>query len=63
MAREALDRIGALYDIEREITSFAQARTHATQSGADVVFDFGGGDILTIRNITINALADDMIFV
>lgn len=45
------------------VTSFAQARTHATQSGTDVVFDFGGGDTLTIRNITINALADDMIFV
>jgi len=45
------------------VTTFAQASTYATQVGANVVFDFGGGDMLTIRNITINALADDIIFV
>ncbi|SMO94989.1 calcium-binding protein [Paracoccus laeviglucosivorans] len=45
------------------LTSFAQARGHATQVGANVVFDFGGGDTLTIRNATINALSDDLLFV
>lgn len=45
------------------LTSYSQARTHATQSGDDVVFDFGNGDILTVQDTTINALADDMIFV
>lgn len=44
------------------INNFAQARTYATQSGNHVVFDFGEGDSLTVRNTTINALADDMIF-
>ncbi len=34
--------------------------TYATQSGADVVFDFGGGNNLTIVGIAVNALADDM---
>lgn len=45
------------------ITNFAQARSHAVQRGADVVFDFGGGDTLTIRNATISSLSDDMVFV
>ncbi|MBK4215708.1 hypothetical protein JJJ17_07210 [Paracoccus caeni] len=44
------------------IRNFGQARTHAEQVGKDVVFDFGGGDILTVKNITIAALADDMTF-
>jgi Ca2+-binding RTX toxin-like protein len=44
------------------ISSFAQARTHATQQGADVVFNLGDGDVLTIRGATIGQLADDMIF-
>lgn len=45
------------------INNFAQARSHAAQRGADVVFDFGSGDTLTIRNTTIAALADDLTFV
>ena len=44
------------------ISSFAQARAHATQQGADVVFNLGDGDVLTIRGATIGQLADDMIF-
>ncbi len=44
------------------IRNFTQARSHAEQVGKDVVFDFGGGDVLTIRNITISALSDDMVF-
>lgn len=44
------------------VTNFAQARSHATQQGQDVVFDFGGGDVLTVRNTTIGALADDLAF-
>lgn len=45
------------------VTSFAEAKTYATQSGTNVIFDFGSGDTLRIDNITINALSDDMIFV
>lgn len=44
------------------ITTFAQASGYATQSGADVVFNFGDGDTLTIRNSILSTLADDMIF-
>ncbi|WP_323715946.1 calcium-binding protein [Paracoccus aminovorans] len=36
------------------VTTFSQARAYATQDGANVVFDFGDGDILTVRNTTIN---------
>ncbi|MDK3018113.1 M10 family metallopeptidase [Pseudodonghicola flavimaris] len=32
----------------------------ASQIGADVVFDFGGGDTLTVVNTTISALGDDI---
>ena len=49
--------------INLEVSNFAQARTFATQSGTSVVFNFGDGDTLTIRNMTINALGDDLIFV
>lgn len=45
------------------VTSFAEAKTYATQSGTNVIFNFGNGDTLRIDNTTINALADDMIFV
>lgn len=45
------------------VNNFTQASTYASQSGAHVVFDFGGGDTLTVRNTTLAALADDMIFV
>ena len=45
------------------ITTFSQAATYATQSGSNVLFDFGNGDTLRIDNTTIIALADDMIFV
>ncbi|SMO74436.1 calcium-binding protein [Paracoccus laeviglucosivorans] len=44
------------------VTNFAQARAHAVQTGANVTFDFGGGDRLVVRNTTLDALADDMIF-
>ncbi|MBK4216839.1 M10 family metallopeptidase C-terminal domain-containing protein [Paracoccus caeni] len=44
------------------VNSFAQARDRAVQSGADVIFDFGGGDVLTVRNVVLAALEDDMIF-
>jgi Ca2+-binding RTX toxin-like protein len=38
----------------------AEAQAFATQVGANVVYDFGNGDTLTINNITIAALADDI---
>lgn len=38
-------------------------KEHATQSGANVVLDFGGGDSITIRNITIAQLSDDVAFI
>ena len=44
------------------ITTWAKAKTFATQVDGDVVFDFGSGDILTVRNITISALSNDMVF-
>lgn len=44
------------------VRNFSQARSYAEQVGKDVIFDFGGGDVLTVKNITIAALADDMVF-
>jgi Ca2+-binding RTX toxin-like protein len=35
----------------------------ATQIGSDVVFDFGGGDMLTVENATIGQLANYLILV
>lgn len=35
--------------------------SHASQIGADVVFDFGGGDVLTVLHMTVDALGDDII--
>ncbi|SFY43283.1 hypothetical protein SAMN04244548_04648 [Paracoccus pantotrophus] len=61
-ARGIEDNTDTIQLMNLGVTTFAQARTHATQNGADVVFDFGSGDTLTVRNTTINALADDMIF-
>lgn len=45
----------------RKLGSTAEILTHATQVGADVLFDFGGGDTLTVLDITISALGDDIL--
>lgn len=37
------------------------ALSHATQSGNHVVFDFGGGDTLTVLNANLGALTDDIL--
>ena len=45
-----------------DVTNIAEARAHATQVGADVLFDFGNGDRLTVHRTTIDAVVDDLIF-
>ncbi len=35
----------------------------ATQVGSDVVFNMGNGDILTVQNITVNQLSDDIFII
>ena len=48
---------GAVFD------TFAEVIAAATQSGADTVIDFGGGDVITLENTTLAALhADDFLF-
>ncbi|HVG48291.1 MAG TPA: calcium-binding protein, partial [Rubellimicrobium sp.] len=44
--------------------SVQQVLDHAHVEGGDIVFDFGGGDTLRIKNMTdIGALGDDLAFV
>ena len=43
------------------VTSVADAMTHATQSGADVLFDFGPAGSVLVRDITLAALMDDIV--
>jgi Ca2+-binding RTX toxin-like protein len=46
------------------VSSFAQAILLAIQDGADTVFNFGGGDTLTLKNVTVaNLTAADFVFV
>jgi glucose/arabinose dehydrogenase len=42
--------------------SAAQALSFAGEAGGDVVFSFAGGQELTVRDTTIAALADDLVF-
>lgn len=42
-------------------TTVAQAMGFATQSGANVVFNFGNGDTLTVLNMTIANLTNDIL--
>lgn len=44
------------------IKDFEKAKSFATQIDDDAVFNFGGGDIVTVRNITIVQLENDMVF-
>ncbi len=46
---------------EFDFASVSQALSFASQQGAHTVFDFGGGDRLIVDNITVNALADDLL--
>jgi len=57
------DNIDTIRLLDLGVSNFAQARAFAMQNGTSVVFDFGDGDILTVRNTTINALSDDLLFV
>ncbi|AZY92938.1 MULTISPECIES: family 16 glycosylhydrolase [Paracoccus] len=57
------DDIDTIRMIDFGIASLAQARDHAAQIGANVVFDLGDGDVLTVRNMTIDGLGNDLIFV
>ncbi|MGZ3218200.1 calcium-binding protein [Paracoccus sp. T5] len=57
------DNIDTIRILDFGVETFAQASTYAAPSGANVVFDFGDGDILTIRNTTISALGNDLLFV
>ena len=43
------------------VQTIAQALSHATQSGADVVFDFGADGGFTVTNIQLAALSDDLL--
>ncbi|MBM3615341.1 MAG: hypothetical protein FJX28_07880 [Alphaproteobacteria bacterium] len=42
------------------VISVTTALSHARQSGAHVVFNFGAGDVLVVENITLAALRDDI---
>ena len=43
--------------------SLANVLAHATQSGANTVIDFGGGNTLTLQNVTIGSLvSSDFLF-
>lgn len=45
------------------VGTVAQALARAKQVGANVVFDFGSGDVLTVANTTKAALVDDLLIV
>ena len=47
--------------VVRDLGDAAEILDHATQRGADVLFDFGGGDTLTVLGTTIGALSDDIL--
>ena len=52
-----LTGFGAAFD------TFAEVIAAATQSGADTVIDFGGGDVITLENVSLASLhADDFLF-
>ena len=42
------------------LSNAAEALGLASQQGSDVVFDFGGGSTLTVQNVTLADLADDL---
>lgn len=56
---DGVDRVqlGGLAGVSRVEDALARART----VGADVVFDFGGGDALTVEGITKSQIADDLV--
>ena len=52
------DRDRVLFEIEG-VETRSQAADYAQQDGDDVVYDFGGGDVLRILNMTVEDMADD----
>ena len=48
--------VAGIYDL-------SDIQSHATQQGPNTVIDFGGGDIITLQNVTLgNLVTDDFIF-
>src|SRR5262249_117747 len=39
------------------VHSFTDAMSHASQLGADAVFNFGSGDVLTLKNVALGSLS------
>ena len=52
------DRDWVSFDMDGVTTKF-QAAQFAMQDGNDVVYDFGGGDVLRVLNMTVADMADD----
>ena len=44
-----------------DFASWKEAMSHASRSGDHVLFDFGGGDTLLVRNMTKSDLMDDLL--
>lgn len=44
----------------KKLGNLSSVLDSADQIGSDVVFDFGGGDTLTVLNTTLNAISDDV---
>ena len=54
------DGIDTIELVGLSLTSARDAMSHARKVGSDVVFDFGGGDVLRIEDSTLRAVADDL---
>ena len=62
-AGAATDDIIELLGFGAAFDTFAEVIAAATQVGADTVIDFGGGDMITLENVTLASLdADDFLF-
>ncbi|GHG91083.1 metalloprotease [Pseudodonghicola xiamenensis] len=60
------DRIGDFSDDRDSLNlngfgDLATVLDHASQVGDDVVFDFSGGDVLTVLDMTVDALSNDIL--
>ena len=61
MVRDFADDVDVLDFSAHSLNSVDAALALGDTRGGDVVFDFGGGDVVVVENVSLSQLSDDIL--